>query len=126
MQNKSISGKVWGNPKPNSCTPIMHQEIFASDHQWIPGELLALRLIFLNDTTSVFVHTTAVTPPDTVYTAAALLAAALLAAALLAVALFALAFFSFAVLPVAIADLAFLGLGEYTLLLVTPTAIALL
>ena len=89
----------------------MHQEIFASDHQWIPGELLALRLIFLNDTTSVFVHTTAVTPPDTVYTAAALLA---------------LAFFSFAVLPVAIADLAFLGLGEYTLLLVTPAAIALL
>jgi hypothetical protein len=94
----------------------MHQEIFASDHQWIPGELLALRLIFLNDTTSVFVHTTAVTPPDTVYTAAALLS----------VALFALAFFSFAVLPVAIADLACLGLGEYTLPLVTPTAIALL
>ena len=76
----------------------MHQEIFASDHQWIPGELLTLRLIFLNDTTSVFVHTTAVTPPDTVYTAAALLAAALFA-----LALFALAFFSFAVLPVAIA-----------------------
>jgi hypothetical protein len=24
MQNKSISGKVWGNPKPNSCTPIIY------------------------------------------------------------------------------------------------------
>lgn len=107
---------IYAYAQSKQSLTCMHQEIFASDHQWIPGELLALRLIFLNDTTSVFVHTTAVTPPDTVYTAAALLA----------VALFALAFFSFAVLPVAIADLAFLGLGEYTLLLVTPTAIALL